>query len=140
MRVAEARFELDARLERDTRPLMWLGLCELRILDDRRWPWLVLVPQRPAIVEFHDLSPLDQTMLTFELNMVSQALKHVTGCHKINIGALGNVVSQLHVHVIARNEGDPAWPGPVWGYGPREAYGREGLHQFAGAVRSALSS
>lgn len=139
MRVAEARFELDARLERDTRPLMWLGLCELRILDDCRWPWLVLIPQRPAIVEFHDLSPLDQTMLTFELNMVSQALKGVTGCHKINIGALGNVVSQLHVHVVARNEDDPAWPGPVWGHGPREAYGREGLHRFAGAVRSALS-
>lgn len=139
MRVAEARFELDARLERDSRPLMWLGLCELRVLDDCRWPWLVLIPQRPAVVEFHDLSPLDQTMLTFELDMVSRALKRATGCHKINIGALGNVVSQLHVHIVARNEDDPAWPGPVWGHGPREPYRREGLHRFAGAVRSALS-
>ena len=139
MRVAEARFELDARLERDTRPLMWLGLCELRILDDRRWPWLVLVPQRPAIVEFHDLSPLDQTMLTFEANMVSQALKQVTGCRKINIANLGNVVPQLHVHVIARSEGDPAWPGPVWGFGVREPYRREDLHQFVNTMRGALS-
>ena len=139
MRVAEARFELDARLERDSQPLMWLGLCELRILDDRRWPWLVLIPQRPAIVEFHDLSPLDLTMLTFELNMVSQALKNVTACQKINIGALGNIVPQLHVHVVARSEADPAWPGPVWGHSPREPYRREDLHQFASAVRSALS-
>ena len=78
-------------------------------------------------------------MLTFETNMVSQALKRVTGCRKINIAALGNVVPQLHVHVIARNEGDPGWPGPVWGLGQREPYRREDLHQFVNAVRSALS-
>lgn len=139
MGASRARFELDARLERDSQPLMWLGLCELRILDERRWPWLMLIPQRPGIVELHELSPLDQTMVTFELNMVSQALKQVTGCQKINIGALGNVVSQLHVHVVARNEADPAWPGPVWGHSAREPYRREDLHQFASAVRSALS-
>ena len=71
-------------------------------MNDRRWPWLLLVPQRPGVEEIHDLTPLDQAMLTFETNMVAQALKKVTGCTKINIGALGNIVRQLHVHIIAR--------------------------------------
>ena len=139
MPAQTAGFELDRRLERDSQPLMWLGLCELRLMDDRRWPWVLLVPQRPEAVEIHDLTPLDQTMLTFETNMVSQALKRVTGCRKINTAALGNVVPQLHVHVIARNEGDPAWPGPVWGFGMREPYRREDLHQFVNSMRTALS-
>jgi diadenosine tetraphosphate (Ap4A) HIT family hydrolase len=118
---------------------MWLGLCELRLMNDSRWPWLLLVPQRPEAVEIHDLTPLDQAMLSFETTMVSQALKRVTDCGKINIGALGNIVPQLHVHIVARNEGDPGWPGPVWGLGPRKAYRREDLHQFVAQVRSALS-
>ena len=132
-------FELHRKLEASTCPLMWLGLCELRIMDDRRWPWLMLVPQRPGMVEIHDLTPLDQTMLVFEMNMVSQALKTVTGCGKINVGALGNIVPQLHVHVIARDEGDPGWPGPVWGFGDREPYRPEDRHAFADRIRTALS-
>jgi diadenosine tetraphosphate (Ap4A) HIT family hydrolase len=108
--AGKAAFELDPRLERDTVPVLWLGLCELRLMDDSRWPWLILVPQRPGITELHDLTPLDQTMLIFEANTVSQALKRVTSCRKINAGALGNVVSQLHYHVVARNEKDPNWP------------------------------
>ena len=131
-------FELDRRLEGDSETVMWLGLCELRIMDDRRWPWLVLVPQRPGIEEVHDLTPLDQAMLTFETNMVAQALKRVTGCAKINTGALGNIVRQLHVHVVARNENDVGWPGPVWGFGPREPYRREDLHSMASRVRAGL--
>lgn len=134
----KAGFALDARLEADSVQLMWLGLCELRVMDDRRWPWLVLVPQRAGIEEVHDLTPLDQAMLTFETNLVSQGLKKVTGCRKINIGALGNIVRQLHVHVIARNEGDPGWPGPVWGYGVREPYDRSKLHGFAERIKAAL--
>lgn len=134
----KAGFTLDARLEADSLPLMWLGLCELRLMDDRRWPWLVLVPQRGGIEEIHDLTPLDQAMLTFETNLVSQGLKKVTGCGKINVGALGNIVRQLHVHVIARNEGDPGWPGPVWGHGVREKYDRSKLHEFAERIKAAL--
>lgn len=139
MPAQTAGFELDPRLERDSQPLMWLGLCELRLMDDRRWPWLLMVPQRPGITEIHDLTPLDQAVLTFEANMVSQALKRVTGCYKINVANLGNVVPQLHVHIIARSEGDPGWPGPVWGHGVREPYRRETLHQFVNAMRGALS-
>ena len=103
---------------------MWLGLCELRLMNDRRWPWLLLVPQRAGAEEIHDLTPLDQAMLTFETNMVAQALKKVTGCTKINTGALGNIVRQLHVHVVAAFEDDAGWPGPVWGHGLREPYQR----------------
>ena len=136
--VLKAGFALDQQLEADTEPVIWLGLCELRVMNDRRWPWLVLVPQRPTIEEIHDLTPLDQAMLTFETNMVAQALKRLTGCTKINSGALGNVVRQLHVHIVARSEGDPAWPGPVWGYGMREPYKRSDLHQFAERVKAAL--
>lgn len=139
MPAAAAGFELDARLERDTEPLMWLGLCELRLMNDHRWPWLMLVPQRPTALEIHDLTPLDQTMLAFETNTVAEALKRVTGCQKINVGALGNVVPQLHVHIIARNAGDPAWPGPVWGFGQREPYLREDMHRFIDTIRSALA-
>ncbi len=139
MLANQAGFELDPRIERDSEPLMWLGLCELRLMDDSRWPWLLLIPQRPGITEIHDLTPLDQTMLAFESNMVSQALKAVTGCRKINVAALGNVVPQLHMHVIARNENDCAWPGPVWGHGERTPYRREDLHRFIDTVRKALS-
>src|SRR6187399_2725832 len=102
-----AGFVLDQRLETDTETVMWLGLCELRLMNDRRWPWLVLVPQRSGVEEIHDMTPLDQAMLTFETNMVAQALKKVTGCSKINSGALGNIVRQVHVHIVARSEGDP---------------------------------
>src|ERR1051325_9714985 len=68
----KAGFTLDARLEADSEQLMWLGLCELRLMNDRRWPWLILVPQRPGTEEIHEMTPLDQAMLTFETNMVAQ--------------------------------------------------------------------
>lgn len=134
----KAGFTLDARLEADSEPLLWLGLCELRVMNDSRWPWLILVPQRPGIEELHDLTPLDQAMLTFEANMTAQALKNVTGCSKINTAALGNIVRQLHIHIVARFENDTGWPGPVWGQGLREPYKRSDLHRFAQTVKTAL--
>jgi diadenosine tetraphosphate (Ap4A) HIT family hydrolase len=123
-----ATFTLDERLERDGIPIASIGLCQMRLMNDRRWPWLILIPQRADVSEVFHLSPLDQAMLTFETNMVATALKKVAGAEKINIGALGNVVRQLHVHVIARREGDPNWPGPVWGFGKAEPW-PEGEHQ-----------
>ncbi|MBA3447043.1 MAG: HIT domain-containing protein [Pseudaminobacter sp.] len=134
----KAGFELDARLEADSESLMWLGLCELRLMNDRRWPWLLLIPQRPGAEEVHELTPLDQAMLTFEGNMVANALKTVTGCTKINTAALGNIVRQLHVHVIARSEGDAGWPGPVWGYGMREPYKPADIRIFSEKIKAAL--
>jgi diadenosine tetraphosphate (Ap4A) HIT family hydrolase len=109
-------FNLDERFVRDSEFVISLGLCQLRLQNDSRWPWLVMIPQRNDLSEVFELSPLDQTMLTFEMNLVAKALKEVTGADKMNVGALGNIVRQLHVHVIARNEGDANWPGPVWGF------------------------
>lgn len=134
----KAGFELDARLDADSISVMWLGLCELRLMNDRRWPWVILIPQRPGIEELHDLTPLDQTMMTFESNMVAQGLKKATACRKINSGALGNVVRQLHFHVVARSAGDPNWPGPVWGFEPREPYRSEEIHALIDKIKDAL--
>ncbi len=133
-------FELDARLERDSEMVTVLGLCQLRLLKDSRWPWLMLVPQRPGKIEIFDLAPLDQAMLTFETNLVAEALKKVTAARKINVGALGNVVSQLHVHVVARNEGDPAWPGPIWGFGSAVPYEEQAKQAFLKALNEAIES
>ena len=110
-------FVLDPRLDRDSTLLMKLGLCQLSLMEDARWPWVLLVPQRSGISEMFDMTPLDQTMLTFETAIAAKAVKEASQCLKINIGALGNNVRQFHLHIIARNEGDPAWPGPVWGHG-----------------------
>ena len=120
-----AAFELHEKLRSDSVFVVTLGLCQLRLMDDRRWPWLVLVPQRPGIEELFELKPLDQALLTFEVNLAAEALKKVADATKVNVGALGNIVRQLHVHVIARHENDPNWPDPVWGFGRREPYGAE---------------
>ncbi|GAB4352404.1 MAG: HIT family protein [Oricola sp.] len=123
-------FELDPALAADTFPVATLGLCRLLLMNDSRFPWLILVPQRAEMTDMHDLSPLDQTMLTFEAMTVSENLKALTGCHKINIAALGNRVRQLHLHVIARQTDDAAWPNPVWGSGPAVPYGRDEAADF----------
>lgn len=115
-------FQLDPRLARDTIPVATLGLCDLRLMNDSRWPWLILIPQRPGVTEFHDLPPLDQNQLTLEMALVARCLKETTMADKMNLGALGNVVPMLHVHVIARHAGDTGWPGPVWGVGAAAPY------------------
>ncbi len=115
-------FELDPRLARDTELVESFGLCQLRIMKDSRWPWFMLVPQRNGLSELFELTPLDQALLTFETNMVAAALKNATGAEKINVAAIGNIVRQLHVHIVARFDGDPNWPRPIWGYGQAEAY------------------
>lgn len=134
----KAGFELDARLEAVSHPVLWLGLCELRLMNDRRWPWIVLVPLRPGIEEMHELTPLDQAMLTFEMNMVGQALKQHTGCDKLNTAIIGNHVRQLHVHIVARSHGDPVWPASVWAQDPREPYRPDDLRQMAEKLRAAF--
>ena len=128
------KFALDPRLESDSTLVTALGLCQLRLMKDARWPWLLLVPQRTDAVEFFDLTPLDQTMLTFEIGIAARALKDATGCLKVNVGALGNQVRQLHVHVIARNEGDDGWPGPVWGRPDARGYEDGAAQRLAAAV------
>ncbi|MEX3011082.1 HIT family protein [Hoeflea sp. TYP-13] len=127
-------FRLNERLEADSRLVSILGLCQLRLMNDRRWPWLLLIPQRAEAEEIYHLTPLDQTLLTFEAGETARALKRVTDCSKINIGALGNQVRQLHVHVVARNPGDIGWPGPVWGVGNAEPYDTNGANELISAI------
>ncbi len=131
-------FHLDERLARDSVLITTLGLCQLRLQNDCRWPWVVLVPQRNDVGELFDLTPLDQAVLTFETNLVASALKDLTGAVKINVGALGNIVRQLHVHIIARNEGDPCWPGPIWGQGTPVPYAEHDKQDFIKKLAGAL--
>ena len=123
-------FLLDPRLAADTLPVTTLWLCEVRLMNDARFAWLVLVPRRAGMVEVADLEPHDRTRLWDEVERAGAALRAVVPCDKLNLGALGNIVRQLHVHVVAREEGDAAWPGPVWGSGagtPWSAGARETL-------------
>ncbi|MBY0423204.1 MAG: HIT domain-containing protein, partial [Parvularculaceae bacterium] len=95
-------FVLDPRLARDTSPVATLRLCEMRLMDDSRFPWVVLVPMRDAKREVFDLSVADRALLIEEIASTAAALQRATGADKINVGTLGNIVSQLHVHVVAR--------------------------------------
>lgn len=132
-------FQLDPRLAADTVPVARLDLCEVRLMNDARFAWMVLVPQRGGLVEIADLTPSERTLLWHEVDRVGAALRVVAPCDKLNLGALGNIVRQLHVHVVARREGDPAWPGPVWGSGPALSYGESTRNLLADRLREALS-
>lgn len=118
-------FHLHDRLQADTAPVAQLPLCRVLLMDNRVWPWLILVPAQPGLTEIHQLSREDQHRLMDEIALASRTLEVLFAPDKINVGALGNLVSQLHVHVIARSKGDPAWPGPVWGSGFAERYSPE---------------
>jgi diadenosine tetraphosphate (Ap4A) HIT family hydrolase len=132
-------FRLDERLERDSLEVGALGLCQLRLMNDRRWPWLVLVPMRANAVEIHELAGSDQVTLAQETALAASVLKELTGCEKINSAALGNIVWQLHVHVVARRSGDPNWPGPVWGFGVRDPYVEEESALLIEKLKTAFS-
>ena len=118
-------FQIDPRLAGDTLEVASLTLCQVLLLNDRRYDWLVLVPRRESVTEVLDLSPQDQAQMWREVTLVAQVLRNAHPDCKLNIGALGNVVRQLHLHVLLRQEGDPAWPGPVWGHSPREPHTAE---------------
>jgi diadenosine tetraphosphate (Ap4A) HIT family hydrolase len=116
------RFELHPRLTADTLFIADWALSRVLLMNDARFPWLILVPRRADLTELHELAHGERLVLIEEAARTSRGLKSMTGAAKINVGALGNLVSQLHVHVVARNPGDPAWPGPVWGHGIPEPY------------------
>lgn len=115
-------FSLHPCLEDDTIPVAIWPLSRVLLRNDRTYPWLILVPQRESIREIHHLSPDDRSRLIHETALASRLLEDVTQADKINVAALGNHVSQLHMHVIARFCGDPAWPSPVWGHVPPVPY------------------
>jgi len=131
-------FSLDPRLAADATALGDWPLCRVLAMRDARYPWLVLVPLREDAVELTDLTLQDRAALIEEVARAADALKAETGAEKINVGALGNVVAQLHVHVVARRRGDAAWPGPVWGHGAPKTYAPDALAAFTRAMARRL--
>lgn len=118
----EAGFQLDARLAAVTVFVVDWTLCRVLLMDDAQFPWLVLVPRREGLAELDDLAERERTQLMREVTRAMKVLRGVVECDKLNVGALGNIVRQLHVHVVARRKDDAAWPGPVWGHGPAHHY------------------
>jgi diadenosine tetraphosphate (Ap4A) HIT family hydrolase len=135
---AAAGWSLYPQLERDTVAIGDLPLCRVLLINDANYPWLLLVPRRPRVSEIIDLPGREQVQLMGEIAQASTAMKSATGCDKINVAALGNVVPQLHVHVIARSHGDAAWPKPVWGVVPARAYEATALQNRLAELRQRL--
>ena len=129
------RYELHPQLAADTHPVATLGLCDLRLMDDANYPWLVLVPRLPGARELLDLDQAQRHGLTDEIDRATRALRDAFQPYKLNVAALGNLVPQLHVHVIARFRNDAAWPKPVWGAAPPRDYGREELQNLVTPLR-----
>lgn len=131
-------FVLDPRLAADTLMVGDLPLSRVLLMNDSRFPWLILVPRRGGLSELHDLSPHERAALIEEAALAGEKLKSLTIATKINTGALGNIVPQLHIHVVARLKGDAAWPGPVWGVGKAEPYPPEAAKEQVRALAAAL--
>jgi diadenosine tetraphosphate (Ap4A) HIT family hydrolase len=135
--AAAAPFQLDPRLAADTACVGNWRLCRVLLMDDARFPWLILVPRVAGAIELDDLAPDNRTTLLHEIEAAMQLLRAVAPCDKLNVGALGNIVRQLHVHVVSRRVGDAAWPGPVWGSGPAQKYSRDARDKLLGALNQA---
>jgi len=133
--MPDSAWSLHAQLKQDTIDIGDLPLCRVLVIKDANYPWLLLVPRRKDAVEIIDLAEVEQAQLMTEVARVARALKDITKCDKLNIAALGNMVPQLHVHVIARRQGDAGWPRPIWGAAPAIAHDRGELDRFIGALR-----
>ena len=131
-------FALHPRLAADTAFIADLELSRALLMNDRRYPWVVLVPRVPDAREVHRLDPETQTLLWRETTDVASALDTLYGPDKMNIGAIGNLVPQLHVHVVARRADDATWPQPVWGVGEAEPYGEAALAARMAEIRERL--
>jgi diadenosine tetraphosphate (Ap4A) HIT family hydrolase len=130
-----AVWSLHPQLDKDTVAICDLPLSRLLLSKDANYPWLILVPRQADAVEIIDLDYADRARLMMEIGQVSEALKDITGCDKLNVAALGNQVPQLHVHIIARRKTDAAWPRPVWGAVPALEHDAAEVQAFIGAIR-----
>jgi diadenosine tetraphosphate (Ap4A) HIT family hydrolase len=136
--MTESDWTLHPQLEQDTAPVGDLALARILAINDANYPWLVLVPRRAGVVEIADLDGSDAARLMAEISLASRALKDVTGCDKLNIAAIGNVVPQLHLHIVARRVGDPLWPKPIWGAAPPCPGDAAAFARFIAAIRDRL--
>ncbi len=124
-------YVLDPRIDATTVPVADWPLTTLRLKDDARFHWLLLIPRRPGIVELTDLTPADYDQLSAEILAATRLVQEIARPDKVNVATLGNVVPQLHVHVIARYTSDPAWPDPVWCHGAGPAFPPHALAMLA---------
>lgn len=131
-------FALDPRLSADTREIGDLALSRALLMNDARYPWIILVPRRAGLTEITDLDAAGRAVWMEEMARAAQILRALPEVEKINLGALGNVVRQLHGHVVGRRAGDAAWPGPVWGAGPALAYDAAQLEDRLGWLRNSF--
>jgi len=132
-------FVIDSQLKQTSYPLTSLDVCDLRLVDDQRWPWLLIIPRVAQAVELIDISPDLRAQVWLEIDHVGRVMRDQFSPHKLNIAALGNQVRQLHVHCIARFPDDEAWPNPVWGVGDSVPYDSELLNSRLNALRAAFS-
>lgn len=138
-RGVRAVFALDPRLQQDTLPIGDFPLCRLLLSNDSNYPWFILVPRREDISEIFQLDVADQQQLWQETTALAEMLKDSFDADKLNVAALGNVVSQLHMHVIVRKREDAAWPAPVWGKQPAKTYNPEQIATIRERLRLVLT-
>jgi diadenosine tetraphosphate (Ap4A) HIT family hydrolase len=136
----ESPWSLHPQLAADTVLVGDLALSRVLLANDANYPWLILVPRRPGITELIDLTEADRRQFMTETDAAARLLKSITACEKLNVAALGNVVAQLHVHVIGRRHSDQAWPKPVWGAVPATAYDSAVRDGFIAALRRGLAT
>src|ERR1700730_15931816 len=132
--MSETGWSLHPQLGNDTVPVGDLSLSRVVAMNDADFPWLILVPRRAGVREMIDLGP-EQAAWMDEISAVSRALKDETRCDKLNVAAIGNIVPQLHIHIVARRKDDAAWPKPVWGALPRCVYAADAMERFVTAIR-----
>jgi diadenosine tetraphosphate (Ap4A) HIT family hydrolase len=137
--MSEIGWSLHPQLHADTVPVCDLALSRLLAMNDANFPWLILVPRRAGVSEIIDLGD-ERSPLMDEISLVSRALKDETRCDKLNVAAIGNMVPQLHIHVVARRKDDAVWPKPVWGAIPRREYDADAMGRFVAAIRGRLPS
>jgi diadenosine tetraphosphate (Ap4A) HIT family hydrolase len=138
-------FSLDPRLEASSIFVADLTVCQARLQADVRWPWIVLIPRRQGLRELEDLDPQDLEAVTREILAASRAVRAIGAAagrpvEKLNVGALGNIVAQLHIHIVGRRRDDPAWPGPVWGFGAPVDYAANEAVAVAALARGSLGA
>lgn len=130
---------IDSRLVSDTLLVCETASASIRLMNDSRWPWFILIPHFTDATELHELPPQTCSAFMADINQTSRLMKQETRCTSVNIGMLGNVVSQLHCHVVARNHGDPNWPAPVWGFEKATPYSTDLPQSLLAAIVKSFS-